>query len=58
MVKVSPTFGDDDPPSSKEDEQPRGTKNLSIQSFQIEAQVDICMYDGTVDIEKLDNWLD
>ena len=55
VVKLSPTFGEEDPPFGEEDVQPRGMKNVSLHPSKVEAQIDFSMYDGIVEGERLDN---
>lgn len=33
-------------------------QKISLQSFKVEAQIKISVYDRNIDIVKLDNWLD
>lgn len=57
-VKLSPMFRDEHPPSSVEDEYPKSMQNLFFQLFKVEARIKISVYNGAIDIERLDNLLD
>lgn len=35
IAKLSSMFGKENPPSNEEDEQPRGTKKISLQPFKV-----------------------
>ncbi|GKB94380.1 hypothetical protein Tco_0980517, partial [Tanacetum coccineum] len=55
--KYSPGFKcdtEEDQPNETHESPPRG----SHKPFKVEARIDIPSYDGTVDAEKLDSWLD
>lgn len=43
--------------SSEEDEQPKDTKNLFLQSFKVKAWIKILVYNKIIDAEKMDNLL-